>query len=293
MYVYAIEQVEQFTRPVHFISRTYGGIVSPGTSTLFFVNEDGVAITCKHVLEVITQADSVNSSFDQFKGERDKLSKDGTFKRKLKELETKYKLKSDTIVQIKVQFVNSVIDFGNIICYSHPTLDLAILIFVGYKEKLYSSHAKFVQDTSSLKQGRSLCRLGYPFPEFSNFQYNRITDDIEWTTTGNPHSPQFPLDGMVTRFGGDSVQHLTIEMSTPGLRGQSGGPLFNSEGLIYGMQFMTSHLHLGFDLIDKEVIAGGKKLKVTTDPFLHVGQCIHVDRIKEFLKQHNIMFDEA
>ncbi len=94
-------------------------------------------------------------------------------------------------------------------------------------------------------------RLGYPFPEFSNFQYNRITDDIEWTTTGNPHSPKFPLDGMVTRFGGDSVQNLTIEMSTPGLRGQSGAPLFNSEGLIYGMQFMTSRLHLGFDLIDK------------------------------------------
>ena len=293
MYVHAIEQVDQFTRPVHFISRTYGGIVSPGTSTLFFVNDDGVAITCKHVLEFIMQADSVNSSFDQFKRERDSLPKDGTFKRKLKELEVKYKLKSDTVVQIKVQFVNSVKDFENIICFTHPTLDLAILIFDGFKEKLYASHAKFVQDASNLKQGRTLCRLGYPFPEFSNFQYNGIIDDIEWTTNGNPHSPKFPMDGMVTRFGGDSSQLLTIEMSTPGLRGQSGGPLFDVEGLIYGMQFMTSHLHLGFDLNDKYVVAGGKKLNVSTDPYLHVGQCIHVDRIKEFLKQHNIKFYEA
>jgi hypothetical protein len=34
-----------------------------------------------------------------------------------------------------------------------------------------------------------------------------------------------------------------LEMSTLGLMGQSGGPLFDTEGKICGMQFATNHLH--------------------------------------------------
>lgn len=292
MYIKSIELVDQFTKPIHTITRTYGGLVSPGTSTLFFVNEDGVAITCKHVLNVIAQADPVNIQFQNFKAERDKQPRDGKFKRNLLGLETKYKYKKETTVQIKNNFVNSVDIISNIKWHAHPTLDLAILIFEGFKQKHYTSHATFVKDPNKIKQGKSLCRLGYPFPEFNNFQHNPTTDDIEWTNTGNPNSPKFPLDGIITRFGGDGKQIISIEMSTPGLRGQSGGPLFDSDGLIYGMQYMTGHLHLGFDIKDKEIINEGKKTKVSNYPFLHVGHCIHVDRIKEFLTLHKIKFYE-
>jgi len=82
-------------------------------------------------------------------------------------------------------------------------------------------------------------------------------------------------------------------MSTPGLRGQSGGPLFDKDGKIYGMQFATSHLHLGFDVQDKEIMNNCKKTKVSNYPFLHVGICVHVDKIKAFLLQHNIAFTES
>lgn len=292
MYIKAIETVDQFTKPVHTITRTYGGLISPGTSTIFFVNEDGVAITCKHVLDVIAQADPINIQFNNFKAERDKLPKDGKFKKNLFGLEAKYKLKKETTVQIKNQFVNTVDIIGNIKFHAHPTLDLAIIIFEGFKQKFYNSYATFVKDPDKIKQGKSLCRLGYPFPEFNNFQHNPATDDIEWTNTGNLNSPKFPLDGIITRFGADGGQVISIEMSTPGLRGQSGGPLFDSDGLIYGMQYMTSHLHLGFDIKDKEIVNDGKRTKVSNYPFLNVGHCIHVDRIKEFLALNNIKFYE-
>lgn len=79
-------------------------------------------------------------------------------------------------------------------------------------------------------------------------------------------------------------------MSTPGLRGQSGGPLFDSNGYVYGMQFATNHLHLGFDLDNYEVISHGKRNKVSNYPFLHVGLCVHADRIREFLEQHQVSY---
>ena len=50
-----------------------------------------------------------------------------------------------------------------------------------------------------------------------------------------------------------------IEISTPGLKGQSGWPLFDANGTVYGMQFATNDLHPGFDIKDKEVIINGKK----------------------------------
>jgi len=84
-----------------------------------------------------------------------------------------------------------------------------------------------------------------------------------------------------------------IEMSTPGLRGQSGGPLFDTDGKIYGMQSATNHFHLGFDMRDKEIIYDGKKSKISNHPFLHVGICVHVDKIKTFLAEHKIDFKES
>ena len=84
MFEKAIEKTSEFTRPLHSISRTYGGLVLPGTSTFFFVNDDGVAVTCKHVLNLIPTADLLNQTFTKFKEDRDKIVKDGKFKKKLK-----------------------------------------------------------------------------------------------------------------------------------------------------------------------------------------------------------------
>jgi len=292
MFVKAIEAVNSFTRPIHSITRTYGGLISPGTSTLFFVNENGVAVTCKHVLNQITQADVIDASFQHFKAERDKLIRDGKFKNNLRILEAKYKLKKETIVSLKNNFVNSVSPLNDITYFAHPTLDLAILQFNGFAEKHYTSHATFVKDESKIKQGKYLCRLGYPFPEFNNFQYNEVTDDTEWNNDGISSTPNFPIDGIITRHISDGQQTVGIELSTPGLKGQSGGPLFDTEGLVYGMQSATNYLHLGFDIKGREVVADGKKEKVSNFPFLHVGHCIHADRIKEFLTEHNIKFYE-
>jgi hypothetical protein len=295
MFEAAIEKVSQFTRPLHTISRSFGGLVVPGAATFFFVNDEGVAITCKHIAEMILASDKINKKFSDYKTERDKLVKDNKYNKNLNGLEIKYKLTKDTTIQLKNNFLNSIDNLDTIDIHLHPTLDLAILKFKGFNRLLYSSHASFIKDSKKIRQGKYLCRLGFPFAEFNNFSHNTATDDIEWTNTGNPNSPIFPIDGIITRFlGAPNGNGVTgIEMSTPGLKGQSGGPLFNTEGTIYGMQFATNHLHLGFDLKDREIINEGKKTKVSNYPFLHVGYCIHVDKIKDFLREHAISFTEA
>jgi hypothetical protein len=238
MFIKAIEEVNKFTRPLHTITRNYAGLISPGTSTFFFVNEAGVAVSCKHVLNMILQADQINNQFNLFKADLAKLPKDNKYRKNLAGLELKYKFKKETAVQVKNNFVNCFDTISGMTYHAHPILDLAIIIFQGFNNVLYNSYATFVSDPDKIKQGKYLCRLGYPFPEFNNFKHNPATDDIEWTSIGNQSSPSFPLDGIITRFVGDGDgQIIGIELSTPGLRGQSGGPLFDTDGLVYGMQY--------------------------------------------------------
>ena len=90
----------------------------------------------------------------------------------------------------------------------------------------------------------------------------------------------------------DENKLFGIELSTPGLKGQSGGPLFSKNGIVYGMQSSTKHLHLGFDIMNKEIMVNNTVKKVSDYSFIHLGQCIHVDIIKEFLKEKNVKFYE-
>ena len=294
MFVKAIEEVGKFTRPIHTISRNYNEkIINPGAATLFFVNELGCAVTCKHVADLVGNRSNINSHYNNFVKEKATIAKNNKFNKRLKDLETKYNFKSDTLVQLSELFIGCTNEAGfNYRWINHPKYDLSILVFEDFKNPAYQSHATFIKDSSVLNQGKYLCRLGYPFPEFNNFLYDEKTDNIEWTNTGQSGTPRFPIEGMLTRHLVNDGKVVGLELSTPGLKGQSGGPLFNEQGLICGMQSATNHLHLGFDMKNFDYKAGGKSIKATNQPFLHVGNCIHVDVIKEFLSINNIKFYE-
>lgn len=271
------------------LTRTYGSPhVMPGSATLFFINDEGVAVTCKHVAELIVQAGEINDRYSHFKSE---LKKKGEASRA--ELEKKYGYNSNSVVQLRNRFINSVDTLSGFDVVMHPKYDLAFIRLKGFSKTLYTGHAVFVKDRSVVQQGRTLCRLGYPFPEFANFAYDAKTDDILWTQEGRASTPTFPIDGIITRTIGDEFGIHGIELSTPGLRGQSGGPLFDAKGRVFGMQSSTHHLHLGFDIKDLEVRQGEGLVKVSNYPFLHLGNCVHVDVITTFLKENKITFYEA
>ena len=288
MFAQAIQEVAGFTRAIHSISRNFEGKqVQRGSATLFFVNQEGYALTCKHVAQWLTQADQINKVYSQYL----KGNLEGN---QTKQLAYQLGLKSDKTAEMRVTFVDCVDQIKNLKFHIHPEYDLALIKFEGFQKALFSNTPKFLKDESSIQPGNMLCRLGFPFPEFSNFQLNLEKNILEWIAKGNARSPRFPIEGMVTRFLGDKNGKIYgIEMSTPGLRGQSGGPLFDTEGRIIGMQSRTKHLHLGFDIEEKSIIAHGKEKKVNDYSFIHLGECIHVSVIKDFLKQHQVNFEEG
>lgn len=294
MFVEAIEKVDQFTRPIHFILRYYtGSDIVPGTATLFFVNEKGFAVTCRHVARQILYANSIYENYLKFSAEIRKFERDPALETQRLLLEAKYKINPETPIRLLFNFINCVSTYKSLTIHLHPTQDLAIIHFRDFESTLYHGYAHFLKDTKKIKPGKYLCRLGYPFPEFTNYHYNKEINDIEWIKSGRIHTPSFPIDGIITRHIGENNEVTGVEMSTPGLRGQSGGPLFDTNGIIYGLQSSTRHLHLGFDQVNREVITDGQRRRVSNYPFLNVGQCVHVDVIKQFLREKKIPFYEA
>jgi hypothetical protein len=295
MFVKAIERAKEFTRPVHIITRLYNQAdILPGAATLFFVNDQGCAVTCRHVAETLINGPQAQQHYNQFAGERAKLVKNQEYNFKLQRLEKQYNLALGTLIAQKINFIDCVDSLTQIDVTYHSKYDLALLKFTTNGRFHYGRPAEFVADGHLPKQGQSLCRLGYPFPEFNNFGYNATIDDIEWTKGGHQASVPFPLDGILTRHINDETGYnYALEMSTPGLRGQSGGPLFDTNGVVYGMQFATRHLHLGFDMVNYEVWLNAHRAKVSNHPFLHVGLCINAETIKEFLRQQGVKYYQS
>ena len=295
MFAKAIRQVANFTSPIHFIQRCYNDTkVNPGSATLFFVNDDGCAITCKHVASLLTNADMINTKYDAFKQAKLGIPNSSRGTKQLKQLEKDYGyIAGSTVIQQKNLFVNSVESFTTIDYISHPKYDLAIIKFNGFDKIRYNGHASFAKDGDAKQPGDFLCRLGFPFCEFSNFTYNVSNDDIGWTKEGRLNSPRFPQEGMFTRHYADQDGVVFgIELSTPGLPGQSGGPLFDENGIIYGMQFETVTYNLGLNVPTQNNSEDEKNTLSKPPTFFHVGHCIHVNIIKEFLKENKVKFFE-
>ena len=82
-----------------------------------------------------------------------------------------------------------------------------------------------------VQQGELLCRVGYPFVDNIEPKWNK---EQGFSFTNLFPVPQFANEALVSRFvqlpGG-----RWIETSSPGLKGQSGGPLVDADGYICGI----------------------------------------------------------
>lgn len=293
MFVNAIEVASEYTRAIHTISRNIESTeIFPGAATLFFVNLNGWALTCKHVVQHLNGSDQLQKRKSDYLSELNKIHGQKKERQIKRELLKKYDYLNNPIYEAYNCFMNCVEGNLQYEAFMHPELDIALIHFLNYTNLACVKFPIFAKNGDKLMQGKYLCRLGFPFPEFTNYFYDEKEVKIKWNQSGRIDSPKFPIEGMVTRHLVDAHQTVVgFEMSTPGLRGQSGGPVFDQNGIIWGMQSATNHLDLDFD-VKQEVSRNGKKTKVEDHAFLHVGHCMHVNALKVFMKSNGVLFQE-
>ena len=279
MYKNAIKNNSKYIVPfIEGIKYFGSNEIEHALATMIVINKHGYILTCKHVANDLVQNNELVNNYkkllDELKDDKEKTIK-------------KYKLNDNSIVLNNIYLPFNINGNINIEIKFHKTLDLALIKLDGVNIEC-DNYPIFSKELPM--QGQSVCKLGFAFPEYSFFEYSESEKNIIMKSDVKSNFPLFPMDGIVTRHVADERGNITMfETSTPGLRGQSGGPVFSPEGIVYGIQSMTKHIDLNFD-VDAEVNRGVTKKKVTFTPFINLGVAISSVEVIKFLDENNIEY---
>ena len=288
MFVNAIEKVGDYTRPFIYIARNYGEtMVMPHSATMFFVNDEGYAVTTREVAKIILTSQNINAKYAQFKQTIKQFPNDSKRASLIKKQEMLFGYSKGVTVNVKCNFKSCVSPITEITCHVHKNFDVAIVHFKGFDKTHYKGHAVFADNANAVKPGKMLCRVGFPFPEVSGAIYNGITDDIEWGDPNSVNTPRFPTEGMVTRHVGTAGEVTGIELSTAGIKGQNGCPPFDENGVVYGMYIETRRLSMGYAFDEKGMPCN---VRDTHPSFVHIAHCLSGDIIKKFLDENGVKY---
>ena len=290
MFVEAIEKASAFTFPLIISNRYQDGSISSSLASFIILNEEGWMLTAAHIIQETSLHQAHLKEYQEYiQGEATVLN-------------PKWILNHSLWFGADHHWVPEF--------YVLPENDLAIGKIENFDPAFVREYPVFISP-AAVKTGRSVCKLGFPFY------------DIQATFSGNAFRydpglfpiPRFPYEGMVTRIisggtipagsgslgsraeaalppGQDSApaprEILWIETSSPGLRGQSGGPVFDKAGRVWGIQSMTRHLPLGFSpTLQKNGVT------VEENQFINLGWFAHIQAVLNFLDQHGIRYYRA
>lgn len=170
-----------------------------------------------------------------------------------------------------------------------PEADLALVRLKNIRTMADDCYPRF-KAPAILKNGTSLCKLGFPFhqPAVSFDEHSSVFTLSEGTLP----VPFFPLEGIYTRWisqGGDGKYAIKyIETSSTGLRGQSGGPIFDVGARVWGMQVKTVSVPLGYS---PTIVRDGRE--IVENQFINLGWGIHPEVMVAFMRDNGVLFTLA
>lgn len=287
MFKQAYEVANKFTFPVIASIRYFDKTVECALGSFVILNEQGWIVTVAHLFEphfnYLKHQDEIKFYHTQVTG----INNNSLFNAKQKQKNiSKLKVNPKWITQISYWWGKD----GRIIPNFNFLLenDLAIGRIANFNPKEVTTYP-VIKDMQSMQCGTSLCKLGFPFHNPKS-TFDEATGNFK-LEQGTFPIPYFPIEGIFTRniYGGksnDGKYDITfLETSSPGLRGQSGGPIFDTKGTVWAIQSRTSHLPLGFT---PKVIKNGKE--VEENQFLNVGLGIHPLTLVPFLRDNGVDF---
>ena len=271
MFADTYEKASHFTFPVIIAIRHFDGTTQGLIATFVILNRDGWFVTAKHILSILAASQQHEKEIAIYNEKIEAIRKNDKLKPIIKQ-------KSIKQVPSNPKWITKVTYFwstgGRITdIYLEPNADLAIARFENYSEEKGGIYP-ILKGPFGFRHGTSLCTIGYPFYNIEPPIYREETDTFDFKEGTFP-IPRFPVPGILTRLVQDPDRKISlIETSHPGLRGQSGGPILDTKGRIWGIQSETKHLDLGFTTTERQ--------------YLHVGWGTHVEVLIAMLQKYNI-----
>lgn len=290
MFAEAYKIASQFTRPVVISVRRFDGSLENSQAAFVILNKDGWIATAAHVFELETEHKASTREIADYdrkvadiEGEASATDKQ---KRKRKD---RLSPNRKWITNISWWWGQDSVGLQDIKML--PAADLAI----GRLEPFDASTVlryPVLKNPKDLPWGTSLCKLGYPFSQVP-VTFDENTSRFTLSLDGL-NLPRFPIEGIYTRYlvvpNSDYRGHVIkfLETSSPGLRGQSGGPIFDSHGTVWAIQIRTVSLPLDFNT---KALRNGREEEVPQ--FLNVGVGVHPELLTEFLRDNGVAFEES
>jgi len=287
MFADAYEKVSVFTHPIVVSVRHFDGTVRCSLGAFLILNPSGWAITVAHLLEVVPAFRQHSKEIAEYKKQVAAIEQDDQLSIKQKRRKIRcIKSNSKWITNYSLWWGRDGVRSQKVIIL--PEADLAVARLEPFDPKAVPEYP-VLKNPSTLRCGTSLCRLGYPFHNIEA-TYHEETNSFE-LAPGSLPVPRFPIEGIYTRNvvvgkSRDGKREIKfLETSSPGLRGQSGGPIFDTNGTVWAIQSKTTHFPLGFS---PKVKKNGRE--VEENQFLNVGWGVHPEVIVGFLRDNKIEF---
>lgn len=281
MFADACDKAAKFTRPLIISTRHMDGKVHATCGAFVVLNRDGWIMTAGHMFD----------SFVKFQGDQNKIKEVN----ELNASRSQTPGSNGNVIRMDPEWLTNhsfwwAWDGVRLVeAFVDRQIDICIGRLEPFDPKWITEYPVF-RDPDSLRPGTSVCRLGFPFANVeSEFDESVKSFRIK---KGVLPLPLFPNDGIHTRnvLKGRSkegnYEMLYVETSSPGLRGQSGGPIFDTEGRIYAMQVQTAHMPLGF-----QPAAEFDGKRVVENQFINVGLGVHAKTIETILRNRNVRIE--
>lgn len=277
MFRTACATARQFTFPVVLSRRTVAGDVEAMIGTFVVLNADGWILTAAHIVDAFEQMIIGRELTEGRPALEAAIKADKSLKPKERydRLKALGKTKpTDTINCSGWWSADGAVitDF-----HRYPDIDLCVARLDKVDLSTIGAFPTIKDPTKDIDSGVSLCKLGFPFHSVEPV-WDDATQSFQFPPGSLPF-PLFPIEGMLTREiliepdGTEPFPFKMLEVSSPGLKGQSGGPIFDSSGTVWAIQSSTLPLPLGFDPV---VPGGGGR---TEHQFLNVGIGVHCESI--------------
>lgn len=290
MFNKAYNIAKKYTHPLIVSLLHYDGTIEGGLGSFIVLNDEGWCMTAAHNFGAAFTFNQHHIEIKEYNDKLEKINTDTHVNEQQKQvLRQEIKANTKWITNFVILLGGQNINILNSFIYHEN--DLAVFQIDPQFIKAQTIFPK-IKNSKNISPGTSLCKLGFPFIEVKpTFDFN--TKQFLLPPNLLP-IPLFPIEGIYTRnllhgkTKDGTMEIMYLETSSPGLKGQSGGPIFDTEGNIYAIQSQNATLPLGFKGVIYE-----NGINIEENQFFNVGIGVHPATIEYVLNKHNIQYEIA